>query len=80
MMSRKTLLGLAVGAAVAYFASPQAGTRRRAQAKDQFMRAGQKARDAFAATRRNLADRTSGMMASTTPRSWSANTYEASSR
>ena len=48
MMSRKMLLSLGVGAAVAYFAHPQAGSRRRAQFKDQFMRAGQQARDAFA--------------------------------
>jgi len=79
MMSRKMLLSLGVGAALAYFAHPQAGSRRRAQIKDQFMRASQKARDRFAATRRDLASRTSGMVASTHER-WGAKPYEASSR
>jgi len=79
MMSRKMLLSLGVGAALAYFAAPQAGSRRRAQVKDQFMRAGQKARDAFAATRKRVADRRAGMNVSTHER-WSGNAYEASSR
>jgi hypothetical protein len=78
MMSRKMLLSLGVGAAVAYFAHPQAGSRRRAQVKDQFMRASQKTRDAFAATRRDLASRTSGMSAGT--QRWSEKPYEVSSR
>ena len=78
MMSRKMLLSLGVGAAVAYFAHPQAGSRRRAQFKDQFMRAGQQARDAFAATRRDLAGRTSGMRADI--QRWNEKPYEVSSR
>jgi hypothetical protein len=79
MMSRKMLLSLGVGAAIAYFAHPQAGSRRRAQVKDQFRRASQKAREGFAATRRNVADRTSGMVASTHDR-WNGTAFDASSR
>jgi hypothetical protein len=79
MMSRKMLLSLGVGAALAYFASPQAGSRRRAQAKDQLMRVGQKARDAFASTRRSLADRTTSTIAGAQQR-WSATTHEFSAR
>ena len=78
MMSRKMLLSLGVGAAVAYFAHPQAGSRRRAQFKDQFMRASQKAREAFAATRRDLAGRASEMSAGA--QRWSEKPYEVSSR
>ena len=78
-MSRKMLLSLGVGAALAYFAHPQAGNRRRAQFKDQLRRASQKARDGFTATRRNLADRTSGMVARTQDH-WNAQPYDVSSR
>ena len=78
-MSRKMLLGLSVSAVLAYFASPQGGRRRRAHVKDQFIRAGQKARDAFAATRRDLAGRTSGMIAGTQER-WSAKPHAITSR
>jgi len=78
MMSRKMLLSLGVGAAVAYFAHPQAGSRRRAQFKDQFMRASQQARDAFGATRRDLAARASDMSAAA--QRWSEKPYEVSSR
>jgi hypothetical protein len=76
MMSRKMLLGLGVGAAVAYFASPQS---RRAQVKDQFMRASRNARQAFDSTRRGLVDRTSSMIADTQAH-WSAKPQGASSR
>ena len=79
MMSRKMLLGLSVSAALAYFASPQAGRRRRAQVKDQFIRAGQRARDVFAATRRDLGTRTSGMIADTQAR-WSSKPHAVTSR
>lgn len=79
MMSRKMLLGLGVSAALAYFASPQAGRRRRAQVKDQFIRAGQKARDAFAATRGDLGHRTSGVIAGMQER-WSAKPHAVTSR
>jgi len=78
-MSRKMLLGLSVSAALAYFASPQAGHRRRAQVKDQFIRAGQKAREAFAATRRDLAGRTPGTIAGT-QEPWSAKPHAITSR
>ena len=80
MMSRKMLLGLGVGAALAYFAAPQAGSRRRAQARDQFKRAGQKARDAFASTRRDLTNRASSMVAETQERWRATKPFEASSR
>ena len=79
MMSRKMLLGLSVSAALAYFASPQAGRRRRAQVKDQFIRAGQKARDVFADTRRDLGDRTSGAIAGLQEH-WSAKPHGVTSR
>jgi hypothetical protein len=78
MMSRKMLLSLGVGAAVAYFAHPQAGSRRRAQFKDQFMRASQKARDAFWRYARDLAARASDMSAAA--QRWSEKPYEVSSR
>ena len=58
MMSRKMLMGLGVGAALAYFASPQS---RRNQMRDQFVRAGQQARDAFAKAYRGFNGRTSAM-------------------
>ena len=79
MMSRKMLLGLGVSAALAYFASPQAGRRRRAQVKDQFIRAGQKARDVFADTRRDLGHRTSGVIAGMQER-WNAKPHAVTSR
>ena len=79
MMSRKMLLGLSVSAALAYFASPKAGRRRRAQVKDQFIRAGQKARDVFTDTRRDLGHRTSGVMAGMQER-WNAKPHAVTSR
>ena len=78
-MNRKMLLSLGVGAALAYFASPQAGSRRRAQVKDQFKRASQQARSAFAATRKDLASRTEGMIASTQER-WNAKPHAVTAR
>ena len=57
-MSRKMLMGLGVGAALAYLASPQS---RRDQMRSQFMRAGQQARDAFDKVRRGLPSRVSAL-------------------
>lgn len=65
MSKRDFLYGMAVGAAVAYIADPQAGRRRRALARDQFVRAGRKTRDALDATARDVANRTSGILAAT---------------
>lgn len=63
MLSRTMLLGLAIGAMVAFVADPQSGRRRRALARDQFIRAKRKTRDALDATGRDVANRTSGTMA-----------------
>jgi hypothetical protein len=59
MMNRKVLLGLGVGAAIAYFTSPQ---RRREQMKGQFMRVGETARKAFDSTRRGVTEKASSMI------------------
>jgi hypothetical protein len=65
-MSKKDFLyGMAIGAAVAYIADPQAGRRRRALARDQFVRAGRRTRDALDATARDVANRTAGILAAT---------------
>jgi hypothetical protein len=76
MMSRKMLLGLGVGAAIAYFTSPK---RRRDQVKDQFMRASETARKAFDSTRRRVTDRTSSLMDNTRTH-WDATPQRVSSR
>lgn len=76
MMSRKMLLGLGVGAAVAYFAAPQ---RRRAQMKDQFTRVSEKARKAFDSTRRGVSERASNMVGYTQA-NWNATPQRMSSR
>jgi len=77
MMSRKMLMGLGVGAALAYFASPQS---RRNQMREQFMRAGQKARDAFdTAVRRGFSARTSPL-SNNTQAHWSSTGQRASTR
>ena len=65
MSKRDFLYGMAIGAAVAYIADPQAGRRRRALARDQFVRAGRKTRDALDATARDVANRTAGILAAT---------------
>ena len=76
MMSRKMLMGLGIGAALAYLASPQS---RRNQMRAQFRHAGQQARDAFESVRRGFPGRTS-----VTPRDtqahWSGNAHGASTR
>jgi osmotically-inducible protein OsmY len=65
MVTRDMLIGIGIGAAVAYAADPQAGRRRRALARDQVVRAGRKTRDAVDATARDLANRSSGIVAAT---------------
>src|SRR5687767_16016456 len=65
MSKRDFLYGMAIGAAVAYIADPQAGRRRRAVARDQFARAGRKTRKALDATARDVANRTAGILAAT---------------
>ena len=68
MLSRDMLIGLGLGATVAFMADPRRGGRRRALVRDQFVRAGRKARDAVDATARDLANRTSGTIAATRSR------------
>jgi gas vesicle protein len=65
MMSRDIWLGIGIGALAAFVADPRAGRRRRALARDQLVRASRKTRDALDATAHDLANRTSGMMATT---------------
>jgi uncharacterized membrane protein YccC len=76
MMSRKMLMGLGVGAALAYLASPQS---RRNQMRDQVKRAGQQARDAFDKVRRGLPSRVSAMRGNTQAH-WSSSLQGVSSR
>src|SRR5688572_2896704 len=64
MVMRDMLIGVGIGATLAYMADPRAGRRRRALARDQFVRATRKTRDALDATARDLANRTSGIVAS----------------
>jgi hypothetical protein len=65
MSKRDLVIGMAIGAAVAYMADPQGGRRRRAVARDRFVRAGRKTRDALDATARDVANRTTGIIAAT---------------
>jgi BON domain len=65
MMSRDIWLGIGIGALAAFIADPRGGRRRRALARDQLVRASRKTRDALDATARDLANRTSGMVAAT---------------
>jgi gas vesicle protein len=65
-MSKKDLMiGMAVGAAVAFLADPHSGRRRRGRARDQVIRAGRRTRDAVGTSARQLASRSTRMMAST---------------
>ena len=57
-----TMLGMGIGAIATFFADPQGGGRRRALARDQFIRASRKTQGALDATA-DLANRTSGVMA-----------------
>jgi hypothetical protein len=54
-----TMLGMGIGAIATFFADPQGGQRRRAQ----LIRASRKTRGALDATARDLANRTSAVMA-----------------
>ena len=65
MVTRDMWIGIGIGAAVAFMADPRGGRRRRALARDQFVRAGRKTRDALDATARDFANRTSGVLAAT---------------
>jgi hypothetical protein len=65
MVTRDVLMGIGIGAVLAYVADPQGGRRRRARARDQIVHAGRKTRDAMGATARDLANRTTGMVAET---------------
>jgi hypothetical protein len=57
-----SMLGIGAGAIAAFFADPQGGRRRRALARNQFIRASRKSQDALDAAR-DLANRKSGVMA-----------------
>jgi hypothetical protein len=62
MVTKVVLMGAGIGAALAFIADPRGG-RRRALARDQFVRAGHRARAAFDSTARDIANRTSGIVA-----------------
>lgn len=68
MLSKDMWLGVGVGALLTFIADPHAGRRRRALARDQLVRAGRKTRDAVDATARDIANRTSGVVAATRAR------------
>jgi hypothetical protein len=76
MMNRKMLMGLGVGAALAYLASPES---RRRRMRTGFTRAGQRARDAFASVRRGFPGRASTMN-NETQAQWSSTAPGLSSR
>ena len=64
MVTRDLLVGIGIGAGLAFIADPQAGRRRRALARDQFIRASRKTRDALDATARDVGNRTTGIISS----------------
>jgi BON domain len=57
------LMGAGLGAALAFIADPRGGRRRRAIVRDRFVRASRTTRHAFDATARDIANRTSGIVA-----------------
>jgi hypothetical protein len=63
MMTKDLLIGIGLGAVLAFITDPGAGRRRRALARDQFVRASRKTRDAVDATARDVANRASGIIA-----------------
>ena len=65
MVTRGILIGIGIGAAIAFMADPRGGRRRRALVRDQVVRGSRKMRDAIDATARDLAQRTSGIVAVT---------------
>jgi hypothetical protein len=62
-MNPNLLVGIGVGAAVAYLLDPNLGRRRRAVARDKMLRAARKTRDGMDATMRDMANRTKGIAA-----------------
>jgi hypothetical protein len=70
MNTREILVGVGVGAALAFMFDPQGGGRRRALVRDKMVRASRKTRDGMDATARDLMNRTRGIAAATRGR-WS---------
>jgi hypothetical protein len=68
MVTRDVVVGIGIGALLLFIADPRAGRRRRALARDQVVRASRKTRDALDATARDVANRTTGMVAATRAR------------
>lgn len=71
MNTREILVGVGVGAALAYMLDPQVGARRRALVRDKVILASRKTRDCTDATARDLANRTRGIAAATRGRFFS---------
>jgi hypothetical protein len=65
MMSKDFVVGIGLGAAIAYMGDPQTGQHRRALAKDQVMRAGRRTRRALDASGRDLVTRAAGFITRT---------------
>jgi hypothetical protein len=65
MSMRDLMMGMAIGAAVAFLVDPESGRRRRARTRDQFVRAGRRTRNAMGSTARHLANRGSGFITAT---------------
>jgi gas vesicle protein len=63
MVMRGMLVGIGIGAALMFIADPRSGRRRRALARNQFVRASRKTRDALDATAKDVANRTTGVVA-----------------
>ena len=63
MLSRNMWMSIGLGAALALMVDPNRGRRRRALMRDGLMHAGRKTRAALDATTRDVANRTSGMIA-----------------
>jgi BON domain len=68
MVTRDVLIGVGLGAVLLFIADPRTGRRRRAMATDQLVRASRKTRDALDATARDVANRTTGIVAATRAR------------
>lgn len=68
MRTMDMLVAVGIGAIAAYVADPRGGRRRRALIRDRFVSAGRKTRDALDGTTRDLANRTSGVVAATRAR------------
>ena len=70
------MLGLAIGAAVAFLADPDSGRRRRSRTRDQVMRYGRRTRDAVGTSARHIANRGTGIVAATRGRWAHDNAYD----